>query len=115
MPTERFSLIFSSCALLLARWSRRVLRRSPFSYPRSLLRALRWHPATGFDQSPSRGRCLNKTIQPVTCLLRKLFPALGAYRLRTKHSYHLLLTGTSVRATTYTRPPLNAIVPSGGP
>src|SRR5579875_281521 len=37
----------SSCAAFLARRSRPVLRRSPFSYPRSPCRALRWHPATG--------------------------------------------------------------------
>jgi len=40
-------------------------------------------------RSPIRGLRLKKQMQPLTGLLRALFPAFGS-RLRNSHSYHLL-------------------------
>jgi len=62
-----FSLIFILlCFFVLARRSRRVLRRPPFSYPRSFLRpySCTRHRA---DQSPLRGLCIREksSLRPV--------------------------------------------------
>jgi hypothetical protein len=40
-------------------------------------RALRWHPATSLTNLLYEVMRLKKQIQPVACLLRKLFPAPG--------------------------------------
>src|SRR5215467_5049133 len=64
------------------RWSRRALRRSPFSYSRSDLPALRWRSGHRSDQSPLRGQTPQTNMQPVTCLLRTRLPSSEAYPAR---------------------------------
>ena len=82
--------LHNSSWFLNCMWSRRALRRSPFSYSRSGLPALRWRSGHRSDQSPLRGRTPQTVMQPVTvdsergCPLSELIPP------EPTHSYHLL-------------------------